>query len=156
MAENLTIRYAERADLPLILQLVKELAHYERAPEEVWVTIEDYEICFKSVFDAILAESEGVVVGMALYYMTFSTWKGKMLHLEDFIVTERQRGKGIGKKLFDAVLEEAQKQDVKLMRWQVLDWNEPAIGFYKKYDVTFEKEWWNVKILFTGPDGFLN
>lgn len=151
MAENLTIRYAEQADLPHILELVKELAHYERAPEEVWVTIDDYEKCFRSVFDALVAEQEGIIVGMALYYMTFSTWKGKMLHLEDFIVTEEHRGKGIGKQLFDAVIVEAKKQEVKLMRWQVLDWNEPAIGFYKKYDVTFDTDWWNVKILFTSP-----
>ena len=151
MQDSLTIRKANRSDLPDIIQLVRELAVYEKAPEEVWVTLEDYEDGFESVFDALVAEWNGRIVGIALYYLTFSTWKGKMLHLEDFIVTESHRGKGIGKQLFDEVISQAQRLNTKLMRWQVLDWNEPAIAFYNKYDVAFDTDWWNVKMLFTGP-----
>ena len=146
MQDSLTIRKANRSDLPDIIQLVRELAVYEKAPEEVWVTLEDYEDGFESVFDALVAEWNGRIVGIALYYLTFSTWKGKMLHLEDFIVTESHRGKGIGKQLFDEVISQAQRLNTKLMRWQVLDWNKDAIRFYEKNNAIIEQEWWNGKI----------
>ena len=143
-----TLRKATKRDLQAVLDLVNELALYEKAPQEVTVTLADYETDFENkVFDIILAEQENVIVGIAFYYMAYSTWKGKMLYLEDFVVKEELRGKGIGKLLFKAFLEEAQHLDASLAKWQVLDWNEPAINFYEKYNSTIEKEWYNGKIL---------
>ena len=142
-----SLRKATKSDLKSVLDLVKELALYEKAPQEVTVTLADYERDFdQHIFDIIVAEQENEIVGIAFYYMTYSTWKGKMLFLEDFVVKEELRGKGIGKLLFKAYLEEAQKLNVSLAKWQVLDWNEPAINFYEKYNSTIEKEWYNGKI----------
>ena len=142
-----SLRKATKSDLKSVLDLVKELALYEKAPEEVTVTLADYERDFdQHIFDIIVAEQENEIVGIAFYYMTYSTWKGKMLFLEDFVVKEELRGHGIGKLLFKAYLEEAQKLNVSLAKWQVLDWNEPAINFYKKYNSTIEDEWYNGKI----------
>ncbi len=143
-----TLRKATKRDLQAVLDLVNELALYEKAPQEVTVTLADYETDFENkVFDIILAEQENVIVGIAFYYMAYSTWKGKMLYLEDFVVKEELRGKGIGKLLFKVFLEEAQHLGASLAKWQVLDWNEPAINFYEKYNSTIEKEWYNGKIL---------
>lgn len=143
-----TIRKAVPADMVEILELVRELAVYEKAPDAVLTTLQDYEINFKSgVFDALMAEDgEGKVVGIALYYISWSTWKGRTLYLEDFIVKQRQRGNGIGKIIFDALTEEAHKLNCNQMKWQVLDWNEAAVNFYKKYPVEIEKDWWNVRL----------
>lgn len=142
-----TLRKANRQDLKAVLDLVNELALYEKAPEEVTVTLTDYERDFdENIFDIIVAEQDNTIVGIAFYYMTYSTWKGKMLFLEDFVVKEELRGQGIGKLLFRAYLEEAQKLNVSLAKWQVLDWNKPAINFYEKYNSTIEKEWFNGKI----------
>lgn len=142
-----TLRKANRQDLKAVLDLVNELALYEKAPEEVTVTLTDYERDFdENIFDIIVAEQDNMIVGIAFYYMTYSTWKGKMLFLEDFVVKEELRGQGIGKLLFRAYLEEAQKLNVSLAKWQVLDWNKPAINFYEKYNSTIEKEWFNGKI----------
>jgi GNAT superfamily N-acetyltransferase len=99
------------------------------------------------VFEIILAEQESKIIGIAFYYMAYSTWKGKMLFLEDFVVKEELRGQGIGKLIFRAYLEEARRQNVSIAKWQVLDWNEPAINFYEKYNSTIEKQWFNGKIL---------
>ena len=142
-----TLRKAKKQDLLAVLDLVKELALYEKEPQEVTVTLADYENDFdENIFDIIVAEQEGQIVGIAFYYMTYSTWKGKMLFLEDFVVKEELRGQGVGKLLFKAYLEEAKKLNVSLAKWQVLDWNEPAINFYKKYNSTIEDEWYNGKI----------
>ena len=142
-----TLRKAIKQDLQSVLNLVKELALYEKAPQEVTVTLADYEKDFdENIFNIIVAEQENQIVGIAFYYMTYSTWKGKMLFLEDFVVKEELRGQGIGKLLFKSYLEEAQKLNVSLAKWQVLDWNEPAINFYKKYHSTIEDEWYNGKI----------
>ena len=132
-----------------ILDLVKELADYEKAPEAVTATIQDYEKNFlEGVFDALVAEDqEGQIVGTTIYYISWSTWKGRMLYLEDFVVKSSERGKGIGKILFDALAQEAINLDCRLMKWQVLEWNEPAINFYKKYNAILEREWWNGKII---------
>lgn len=146
---NPKIRNATLFDIPEIFQLVKDLAEYENAPQEVTVTIDVYEKCFKEgVFESIVAEIEGKIVGTCIYYMTFSTWKGKMLYLEDFVVKEDYRGKGIGQLLYDKYLEVALQKECALAKWQVLDWNEPAIRFYKKNNATIETEWWNVKVIF--------
>ena len=141
------IRKATLNDIPAIHQLVGELAAYEKAPQEFIATVEDYEKDFKAgIFDAIVAEVEENIVGMTLYYMTYSTWKGRMLYLEDFIVKEQFRRHGVGQLLFDAFLNEAKLLNCKLTKWQVLDWNTPAIKFYEKNQAIIEKEWWNVKI----------
>lgn len=142
------IRKAEKKDIPSIYNLVVELAVFENEPKAVTISIKDYENNFnEGLFEAIVAEQQGHILGMALYYMTFSTWKGKMLYLEDFVVTKSSRKKGIGQLIFDAVILEAQKKKAKLLKWQVLDWNKPAIIFYKKNNALIEKEWYNGKLL---------
>lgn len=90
-----------------------------------------------------MAEIDGKVEGFALYYIRYSTWKGQCLYLEDFLVTEKLRGKGAGKLLFERIIEEAKEKGFKRMVWQVLEWNEPAINFYKKYNATLDPEWVN-------------
>ncbi len=140
-----TIRKANKNDLAAIHALVTELAVYEKEPEAVTATLADYETDFEAgIFDAHVAETNGQVVGMALYYTAYSTWKGRMLFLEDFVVTERYRRQGIGELIFEAVIEEARKIGANRMKWQVLDWNMPAINFYKKYNARLESGWLNV------------
>ncbi len=146
---EISIRKATTKDLPAIHQLVRELAIYEEAETEFIATLKDYEKDFDdAVFSSFVAENEGKIIGMTIYYMTYSTWKGKMLYLEDFVVNEAFRKKGIGQMLFDAFLKEAQHLGARLVKWQVLDWNKPAIRFYEKNGATIEKEWWNGKIYF--------
>lgn len=149
MAEAaITVRPAESRDLAAIHRLVGELAAYEKAAEEFTASLADYERDFAAgVFEAMVAETEADgVVGMALYYLTYSTWKGRMLYLEDFVVSESHRGLGIGQRLFDAFLQRARELDCRLTKWQVLDWNEPALAFYRKNAAIIEREWWNGKI----------
>ncbi len=141
------IRLATEKDLPAIHALVRELAIYEKAEEEFTASLEDYLRDFRAgIFECLVAEVEGEVVGMALYYMTYSTWKGRMLYLEDFVVKEQMRAQGIGRELFRTFLAKAKEKDCRLVKWQVLDWNEPAIRFYKKFQTTFENNWLNGKI----------
>lgn len=147
---NITIRRAERKDCARLLELVKELAEYERAPDAVTVTPEHFtESGFgeKPVWWAFVAEVDGTVQGFAMYYIRFSTWKGQRMYLEDLLVTESMRGNRIGKMLFDRLIEECKEKGFSAMVWQVLDWNEPAINFYKKYDTVFEPEWVNCSLL---------
>ena len=149
---NIQIREAVREDCPRMMELIKELALYEKAPEQVTVEFDHFvESGFgeKPVWWAFVAEVEhgqGVseIAGFALYYIRYSTWKGQRMYLEDIIVTEQMRGNGIGKKLFDRLIEICREKKFKGMVWQVLDWNEPAIHFYKKYPgVEFDGEWLN-------------
>ncbi len=143
------IRRAERSDCPRLLELIQELALYERAPQEVTVSLEHFtESGFgeNPVWWAFVAEENGFIHGFALYYIRYSTWKGQAMYLEDIIVTEASRGKGIGKLLFDQLIEEARERNFKRIVWQVLEWNEPAINFYKKYQANFDPEWWNGSI----------
>jgi GNAT superfamily N-acetyltransferase len=144
------IRKALSRDLQAIHGLVAELAEYEKAPNEFIASLEEYQLDFQAgIFDAIVSEVEGTVVGMALYYMAYSTWKGKMLYLEDFVVQAPYRRYGIGQMLFDQFLTEAQTQGCRLVKWQVLDWNTPAVKFYEKNGAIIEKEWWTGKLFFT-------
>lgn len=146
---NINIRKAVKADCPRILALIRELALYEKAPHEVTVTLEEMEDAgfgSQPTWEAFVAEEEGVIQGLALYYIRYSTWKGRRVYLEDLIVTEEMRGKGIGKLLFERVLEEGKSKGYSGMAWQVLDWNEAAINFYKKYNASFDAEWVNVSI----------
>lgn len=141
------IRRAIKEDCPRLLELVNELAVYERAPQEVTVTLEHFvESGFGSspVWWAFVAVEEGAILGFALYYVRYSTWKGQRMYLEDILVTEKARGKGIGKLLMDRLIIEAKEKGFSAIVWQVLEWNEPAINFYKKYDTWFDAEWVNV------------
>ena len=140
------IRTGTKADLPAIYDLIMELAIYEKAPEEVENSIERMEedgFGEKPVFEFFVVEENGEVVGTAIYYYRYSTWKGKAIYLEDLVVKEAQRGKGYGKLLLDAIVHKAKAENCKQVRWQVLDWNEPAIGFYKSLGATIDEEWFN-------------
>ena len=146
---KITIRQSQKEDMPKVLEFIQELATYEKAPDEMVNTVEDLEkngFGDNKVFDCIVAEVENIVVGFALYYTGYSTWKGRTLYLEDFLVSEDYRGKGIGKLLFNQVILEAKKRNVKRMDWQVIDWNEPAINFYNKYNARLDGEWINGRL----------
>jgi len=143
------IRRAVKDDCPRLLELVQELATYERAPGEVTVTLDHFsESGFgkQPVWWAFVAEVNERVVGFALYYIRYSTWKGQAMYLEDILITNEMRGKGIGKLLFDRLIEEARDKKFNRIIWQVLDWNEPAINFYKKYNADFDAGWLNCSI----------
>ncbi len=145
----ITIRRAVESDCPRLLELINELALYEKAPEEVTVTLEHFTksgFGEQPVWWAFVAEENGVVQGFALYYIRYSTWKGQRMYLEDILVTDAMRGKGIGKLLFDRLIEEAKEKGLNGIVWQVLEWNEPAINFYKKYNASFDPEWVNCSI----------
>jgi len=140
------LRLATKEDCPRLLELVNELALFEREPQEVTVTLEEFiDAGFgeKPVWTAYLVEVDDFIVGFAIYYVRYSTWKGCRLYLEDLIVTEEWRGKGIGKILFEKMIEEARDLGFNGMTWQVLDWNEPAIKFYKKYEAAIGEGWLN-------------
>ncbi|MGZ3756654.1 MAG: N-acetyltransferase family protein [Mucilaginibacter sp.] len=144
-----TIRVATKEDCPRLLELINELALYEKAPEEVTVTLAEFEDAGFGklpVWKAFVAEIDGTIVGLALYYIRYSTWKGCRLYLEDLVVTEECRGKGVGKQLFEQIVLEAKQQGFNGMTWQVLDWNEPALNFYKKYEAGIESGWLNASL----------
>lgn len=149
--EEIIIRKAVQEDCAPMLELIKELAEYEKALHEVTLTLAQFtEDGFgkSPVWGAFVAEFEGQIIGISLYYDRYSTWKGRRLYLEDLVVTEKLRGKQIGKKLFDATLEHGKSNQYSGMVFQVLNWNEPAINFYKKYSPKFDDEWFNVSIEF--------
>jgi GNAT superfamily N-acetyltransferase len=145
---EIKIRPATEADIPAIHRLVYELAVYEKEPEAVATTPEEYLEDFrKGNFESIVAETEdGQVVGMTLFFQMYSSWKGKMLYLDDFVVNENYRRFGAGQLLFDAFVEEGRRRGCRLVKWQVLDWNEPALNFYRKNDAVIETNWWNGKL----------
>ncbi len=126
--------------------LVHELALFEKSPNEVSNTAQQMlndGFGERPLFDCIVAEIDSKVVGFALYYYRYSTWKGKCLYLEDFYVTETCRSKGIGKTLFEDIIKISKKESCKRINWQVLDWNQGAIKFYSKHSASFDKAWWN-------------
>ena len=142
----INLRVAKKEDCPRLLDLVHELAVFEKAPEEVTVTLDEFEEAgfgSRPVWKAFVVEADDFIVGFAIYYVRYSTWKGCRLYLEDLIVTESWRGKGIGKILFDRLIQEARELGFNGMTWQVLDWNEPAIKFYNKYEAAIEDGWLN-------------
>lgn len=142
-----TIRKGGKKDLPKVLDLVLELAIFENEPDAVTATLADYETSLADqTFEFQVAEAEGEIIGLILYYMCFSTWKGKMLYLEDFVVTQSWRRKGVGEALFQAFIKASEEKQAALSKWQVLDWNESAINFYKKQTAIIESEWLNCKI----------
>ncbi|WP_084015985.1 GNAT family N-acetyltransferase [Moheibacter sediminis] len=149
--KNPIIRKAEIQDCEQMMKLIKELALYEKAPDEVTVSMEHFiESGFgeNPVWKAFVAEVESKIVGISLFYIRYSTWKGQRLYLEDLIVTEEFRGKGLGKILFDKTIQYGKEKGYSGMLWQVLDWNEPAINFYNKYNAKFDDEWLNASIEF--------
>jgi GNAT superfamily N-acetyltransferase len=139
-------RRAERKDCKRIMELVHELAVYEKAPDEVTVTLEHFEesgFGLNPVWWAFVAEDKDIIIGFALYYVRYSTWKGQRMYLEDLLVTESMRGKKVGAMLFDQLIAEAKEKKFTGIAWQVLEWNEPAINFYKKLNASFDGEWVN-------------
>lgn len=145
----IALRVAQKEDCPRLMELINELALFELAPEQVTVTLAEFEEAgfgAQPVWKTFVAETDGVIVGMALYYTRYSTWKGRRLYLEDLIVTESWRGKGAGKLLFNRIVQEAHELGFNGMSWQVLDWNEPAIQFYNSYQAAQEAGWLNASL----------
>lgn len=148
---QITIRKGTPEDVPQVFALVQELALYERAPEQVTNTPE---MMLKDgfgpepIFGLFVAEVDGQIVGISLYYYRYSTWKGKRLYLEDLIVTESMRGHGLGKMLLDTTVQEAKDTNCTGVMWQVLDWNEPSINFYERYGARLDGEWINCHLDF--------
>jgi GNAT superfamily N-acetyltransferase len=144
-----TLRLAVKEDCSRILELIVELAIFEKEPDAVTATLADLEEAgfgTKPVWKAFVVEDKGIIVGFALYYIRYSTWKGQRLYLEDLVITEAYRGKGLGKLLFDRLIQETREFGFSGMVWQVLDWNEPAINFYKKYEASIEAGWLNAAL----------
>jgi len=140
---KIKLRKATKKDYPVILDLIKELALFEKAPEKVTNTVDQMEQ-EEEFFQAIVAEKyDGEVVGMALFYFVYYTWVGKSLYLDDLVVREKYRGNKIGTQLLEEVMNVAKKSNCKRVRWQVLDWNENAIKFYKSYGANLDGEWIN-------------
>jgi len=140
------IRKGRKQDLPRVLELIKELAEYEKALNEVTNTVTMLEadgFGAQPIFGFFVAEEEDVIHGISIYYYRYSTWKGKRLYLEDIVVTQDQRGRGIGKLLFEATMKKVLEENCTGMMWQVLDWNQPSIEFYKRYNARFDNEWIN-------------
>ena len=145
----MNIRKGEKKDLPQVLSLIKELADYEKAPQEVINTVAQMEIDgfgANPIYGLFVAEDGEKIKGISIYYWRYSTWKGKRLYLEDIVVTETERGRGIGKLLFDRTMQHALDENCTGMMWQVLEWNEPAINFYKKYGAKMDEEWTNCNL----------
>ena len=147
---EIKIRKAIKEDCSSMMQLIHELAVYEKAPDEVTVDFDHFvESGFGTspVWYAFVAETDNKIIGFALYYIRYSTWKGQRMYLEDILVNEPWRGKGVGKLLLDQLIEESKEKKLSGMMWQVLEWNEPAINFYKKYEgVVFDNEWVNCSL----------
>ena len=143
------IRKGQKADLPSVLALIKELAEFEKATNEVTVTLEELEddgFGQHPYYWFIVAEYKGEIIGLSFYFIRYSTWKGRFLFLEDFVVKEDFRSQGVGSQLFEETIRIARRLEVKGMVWQVLDWNEDAIRFYKKYEASIHTEWLNGKL----------
>jgi len=147
---NVKINPGKQAHLADALHLVRQLAAFELAEDKVTATLADYQQAYQDgLFQFLIAERDEKVVGIMIYYYTWSTWKGKMMYLEDFVVDAEHRSMGIGQQLMDRLLVVAKENDCKLIKWQVLEWNKSGINFYEKMgDAVFDKEWWDVKVYF--------
>ena len=157
--QDVVIRKGRKEDLPRVLELVRELALYERAPEQVTNTVammEEDGFGAHPIYGMFVAERNNYIIGISIYYYRYSTWKGKRLYLEDIIVTETERGMGIGKQLFERTMKQTLEDNCTGMMWQVLDWNEPAINFYKKYGSSFDEAWVNCSLEATQIEQALN
>lgn len=152
-----TIRPAITTDVPGMLALVKELALYEKAPQEVTVTLEEMAAAGfgpGAIWKAFVAETDGKIVGMLLFFIKYSTWKGKCMYIDDIVVTEAMRGAGIGKLLFEETVREAKRTHMRRLEWQVLEWNQPAINFYNKFSANLDPEWVNGKLTYEQLQAF--
>lgn len=140
----MNIRVGKKEDMKAVLSLIQELAHFEKEPDAVKVTEEDLirdGFGNQPLFHVFVAEIELEIVGIALYYYRYSTWKGKIIHLEDLVVKKEMRGKGIGYALYSEIIKQGQRDNVRRIDWHVLDWNTPAIDFYKKTGAKVFSEW---------------
>ena len=149
MEKSIVIREALPADVPYLLALIKELASFEQAEDQVELTEEELlRDGFSEIpaFICFVAIHKQIVAGMALCFFKYSTWKGKALYLDDIIVTNAFRRQGIGQKLFDRVIQVAAEKRLRKLEWQVLEWNHSAIEFYKKNNARFDAEWINCKL----------
>lgn len=149
VTDEVQIRQGKKEDLPEVFDLIMELAEFVKHANDVSNSVEQMErdgFGDDPIFGFLVAERGGSLIGASIYYYRYSTWKGKRLYLEDLIVREAVRGKGIGKLLFDATMRKAIEEDCSGMMWQVLHWNEKAIEFYKKYDSAFDKEFYNCNL----------
>ena len=152
------IRIATKNDMPSVLELIQELAVFEKEPEAVEVTAEDLVrdgFSENPLFECFVAEEKNEIIGMALYYYRFSTWKGKTIHLEDLIVKEDKRGTGAGFALYSEIIKKGKAENVRRIEWNVLDWNTPAINFYEKSGANVLKDWCVVQMDEKGINQFL-
>lgn len=157
--KELIIRKGEKKDMPAVWQLIHELAVFEKEPEAVVTTVADLEndgFGANPLFKTFVAEQEDVIIGMALYYYRYSTWKGKTIHLEDLVVTQSQRGTGAGMALYKAIMQEGAAENVRRIEWNVLDWNTHAISFYEKTGAQVLPDWRVVHMHETERNKFLN
>lgn len=141
---NFKIRKAQKEDMPQVLKLIQELAVYEKEPDAVEVDVqnlEQYGFGKEAIFRCYVAEVNTQIIGMALFYYRYSTWKGKTIHLEDLIVNKKYRGKGVGMALYKKVMAAAKSERIKRVEWAVLDWNQPAIEFYEKTGADVMRDW---------------
>jgi GNAT superfamily N-acetyltransferase len=147
MISSTTIRKGNQLDMPSVLDLIRELAEFENALPEVSNTVSDLiEDWTNDWFEILVAENENKnIVGMAMYHKAYSSWKGRMIYLDDLIVKSDWRGKGIGTALLKELITNADSSKANLIKWQVLDWNESAVSFYEKMGVIIERDWWNCK-----------
>ena len=153
------IRKATKNDMPSVLELIQELATFEKEPDAVVVTVDDLVrdgFSENPLFQCFVAEEENEIVGMALYYYRYSTWKGKTIHLEDLIVKENKRGTGAGFALYKEIIKQGKAKNVRRIEWNVLDWNTPAINFYEKSGAKVLGDWRVVQMDDKGIEQFLN
>ncbi len=153
------IRKGTKADMKAVLDLIRELAVFEKEPDAVVVTVADLErdgFGDNPLFYTFVAEVDGEIVGMALYYYRYSTWKGKTIHLEDLIVKEKMRGSGLGFALYSKIIEQGRIDKVRRIEWNVLDWNTPAIAFYEKAGAKVLEDWRVAQMDEEGINQFLN
>lgn len=152
------IRKATEKDMPFVLELIHELATFEKEPEAVVVTVDDLirdGFSAPPLFQCLVAEKENTIIGMALFYYRYSTWKGKTIHLEDLIVKANQRGTGAGFALYNEIIKQGKKDNVRRIEWNVLDWNTPAIAFYEKSGAKVLADWRVVQMDANGIERFL-
>ena len=153
------IRKATKNDMPSVLELIQELATFEKEPDAVVVTVDDLVrdgFSENPLFQCFVAEVDGEIIGMALYYYRYSTWKGKTIHLEDLIVKENKRGTGAGFALYKEIIKQGKAENVRRIEWNVLDWNTPAIDFYEKSGAKVLGDWRVVHMDENGIEQFLN
>ena len=153
------IRKGTLQDMPAVLALIKELAEFEKEPNAVEVTISDLErdgFSNTPLFQTFVAEQDNEVIGVALYYYRYSTWKGKTIHLEDLLVKEDKRGTAAGFALYSQIIQQGHKEGVKRIEWNVLDWNTHAIAFYEKSGANILQDWKVVQMNQEGITHFIS